>query len=74
VSADGNRQPRWKAVILYRMRDNQFVDVEHCFEEIEDLHMLIERGPHWDTLIRCTITLNRPAQSKSLTIEEAAEL
>ncbi len=74
MSAQDNQEPRWKAVILYRMAGGNFVDVDHLFEEIEDLHTLIERGPHWDTLIRCTVTLNRPAERKNLTIEEAALL
>jgi hypothetical protein len=65
---------RWKAIILYRMDGDQFVDVEHFFEEIEELHDLIERGPHWDTLIRCTVTLNRAAEDAGLTLEKAAEL
>lgn len=64
---------RWKAVILYRMEDGQFVDVEHYFEEIAELDDLIERGPHWDTLIRCTVTLNRPARDARLTLEKAAD-
>lgn len=74
MNANDNSQPRWKAVILYRMDGGNFVDVEHLFEEIEDLDVLIERGPHWDTLIRCTVTLNCPAESKTLTLEEAAQL
>ncbi|MGY2995476.1 hypothetical protein [Mesorhizobium sp. URHB0026] len=74
MSANDNHQPRWKAVILYRMEAGNFVDVEHLFEEIEDLHELIERGPHWDTIIRCTVTLNRPAERKDLTLEAAQQL
>ena len=66
-----NQEPRWKAVILYRMDGGNFVDVEHLFEEIEELDTLIERGPHWDTLIRCTVTINRPSERKNLTVEEA---
>lgn len=66
------RPLRWKAVVLYRMDGGQFVDVEHFFEEIAELDDLIERGPHWDTLIRCTITLNRPARDARLTLEKAA--
>jgi hypothetical protein len=69
-----NKEPRWKAVILYRMLGGAFVDIEHFFEEIHELGNFIERGPHWDTLIRCTITLNRPAENKYLTIEEAEQL
>jgi hypothetical protein len=69
-----NLKPRWKAVILYRMANDKFVDVEHQFEEIHELDGLIERGPHWDTIVSCTVTLNRPAENARLTIEEAARL
>jgi hypothetical protein len=64
---------RWKAVCVYRT-GNGPVDIDHLFEEIADLHDLIERGPHWDTLISCTITLNRPAEDDALTVEKAERL
>lgn len=49
---------RWKAVIEYRT-DEGPKSVEHYFEEISDLHLIIEHGPDWNVLIRCTVTLNR---------------
>lgn len=49
---------RWKAVIEYRTEEGP-QSVEHFFEEIADLHLIIEHGPDWNLLIRCTITLNR---------------
>src|SRR5690606_23096469 len=49
---------RWKAVIEYRTAEGP-MSVEHHFEEISDLHPVIEHGPDWNVLIRCTITLNR---------------
>jgi hypothetical protein len=49
---------RWKAVIEYRT-DEGSQSVEHYFEEISDLHLIIEHGPDWNFLIRCTVTLNR---------------
>lgn len=49
---------RWKAVIEYRT-DGGPQTVEHYFEEISDLHLIIEHGPDWNNLIRCTVTLNR---------------
>lgn len=49
---------RWKAVIEYRT-DEGSRSVEHFFEEISDLHLIIEHGPDWNSLIRCTVTLNR---------------
>lgn len=50
---------RWKAVIDYSV-DEGPKSVEHYFEEISDLHLIIEHGPNWNFLIRCTVTLNRP--------------
>src|SRR5690606_33017380 len=49
---------RWKAVIEYRLPEGS-ERVEHYFEEISDLHLIIEHGPDWNLLIRCTVTLNR---------------
>ena len=49
---------RWKAVIEYRT-DEGPKSIEHYFEEISDLHLIIEHGPDWNFLVRCTITLNR---------------
>lgn len=49
---------RWKAMIEYRTADGAQC-VEHYFEEISDLHLIIEHGPDWNFLIRCTVTLNR---------------
>lgn len=49
---------RWKAVIEYR-GDGEPQIVEHYFEEISELHLIIERGPEWNRLVRCTVTLNR---------------
>lgn len=72
MSATLKHGARWKAVCIYRT-DHGMIDVEHLFEEISDLHDLVERGPHWDTLIRCTITLNRPIEL-GLTVEQAAAL
>lgn len=50
---------RWRAVIQYRTEEGPKT-VEHYFEEISDLHLIIEHGPDWNFLIRCTVTLNRP--------------
>ena len=50
---------RWKAVIEYLHQDDGMEQVEHFFEEISDLHHIIEHGPDWNLLIRCTVTLNR---------------
>lgn len=49
---------RWKAVVEY-LADGGPQSVTHYFEEISDLHPIIEHGPDWRRLIRCTVTLNR---------------
>ena len=64
---------RWKAVCIYRSEIGQ-IDVEHYFEELAELDTLIECGPHWDTLVSCTVAINRPAEYASLTIERALEI
>lgn len=52
-------EKRWKAVVEYRT-DSGPNSVEHYLEEISELHLIIEHGPDWNSLIRCTVTLNRP--------------
>ncbi|SFO34736.1 hypothetical protein SAMN03159463_01705 [Mesorhizobium sp. NFR06] len=52
-------EKRWKAIIEYRTEDGPR-SVEHYFEEISELHLIIEHGPDWNFLVRCTVTLNRP--------------
>ena len=54
---------RWKAVLEYRARGGQ-QSVEHFFEEISELHLIVELSPDWNRLIRCTVTLNRPDTCK----------
>ena len=51
-------ETRWKAVVDYQTDDGPR-SIEHYFEEISDLHLIIEHGPDWNRLIRCTLTLNR---------------
>jgi hypothetical protein len=50
---------RWRAIIVYRTNDGQ-QQGEHFFEEISDLHTIIEHGPDWNLLVYCVVTLNRP--------------
>lgn len=63
---------RWKAVATYRTEHGN-VDVEHSFEELEELHDLIERGPDWNALVNIVITLADPAYP-GLTVEAAAAM
>lgn len=52
----GNK--RWKAVIEYNSANGP-IETTHYLEELIELHMLMERGPDWNTLEKCTLTLNR---------------
>jgi hypothetical protein len=62
---------RWKVIIEYRT-DTGRLTVEHLLEEISELHQVIEKGPDWNTLIRCTVTLNRPDGGTEQTSSEDA--
>jgi len=69
MSNDNIPDFRWRAVIEYRT-NNGVIDVEHFFEEIEELHDIIEHGPSWDAMVKCVITIARPAYGGE-TIESA---
>ena len=62
---------RWIAEIVYRTKSGP-VDVQHHFEEISDLHDIVELGPDWNTIISVTVRLN-PIRSEfdGDTVEEA---
>lgn len=65
---------RWKAVLTYRTADGISART-HFFEEILELHDIIEKGPHWSCLVDCIVLLNRTSAGVAgLTIEEAYEL
>lgn len=64
---------RWKAVVYYRT-DAGIVDVTHEIEELDELHYLVERGPHWDTIDHIRIDLARPAEAARMTVEQAAQV
>jgi hypothetical protein len=63
---------RWRLVAHYRV-DAGLVDVEHNIGELAELHMLIERGPHWDTIERIEITRINPIHP-GLTVEQSEDL
>jgi hypothetical protein len=64
---------RWLAVIVYRT-DAGLNPVAHDLEEIADLHELVERGPHWDTIDEIVIQRINHSTAASLTVEGAAKL
>lgn len=66
------RAPRWTATIFYRSTVG-ILDVVHDLFEVEELHDLVEAGPHWDAIQRIEIVRNA-AEFPTLTIEEAEQL
>jgi hypothetical protein len=50
---------RWHVEIDYRSQVHGILTIEHDIEEIEELHMLVERGPDWNTIQQIRITLAR---------------
>jgi hypothetical protein len=49
---------RWRAVVYYRTQMG-VVDVEHYFEELHDLHELVEQGPDCNTIKRIEVSPRR---------------
>ena len=64
---------RWQAIIWYRT-ETGLVDVTHDLEEIEDLHDLVEAGPHFDTIENVSIFRVGHLDGERLTVERAATL
>ncbi|NVN02171.1 MULTISPECIES: hypothetical protein [Asaia] len=59
---------RWVARVIYRT-ESGLVDVQHDMEELEELHYLVERGPHWDAIEKIEIRRAIPA-GELITVEE----
>lgn len=64
---------RWLAEITYNT-DSGTVLVPHDLAEVADLHDLVERGPHWDTIAVIQIFRVDHNTAFDLTVEEAAKL
>lgn len=60
---------RWHAVVTYRTKNGPN-PVEHDLAELADLHNLVERGPHWDTIEEIKIT-RITSEDPAMTVEEA---
>ena len=48
---------RWIAIVTYRSTSGP-IEVDHHFEELEELHALIERGPDWNTIDTIVVRSN----------------
>lgn len=55
--------------------ESGLTEVNHYFEQLEDLHDIIERGPNWNTIETIVIRLNpRRAAYPNDTVVQAARL
>lgn len=55
--SDSTPPHRWMAEIYYHDAPMEIV----TFEELEELHDIVERGPDWNTIDRIVVSLNRTA-------------
>ncbi len=62
------RIPRWKATIVYST-DAGPNEVVHDIEEIDELQLIVERGPDWNSIIKIEIVLQD--RWYDVTVEEA---
>ena len=70
--ADERVHLRWLAVVTYRGEAGP-IEVDYQFEELEELHTLIERGPHFDTIVSIVVTFNPERAEYPDDTVEAAE-
>lgn len=61
----------WRATIEY-LAESGPVDVEYFFDDIVELPDIIERGPHYHSIIKCTVV--PVLTGRRLTVEAATEL
>lgn len=63
---------RWAATVWYRGDEGLAAMFCH-FEELEELHDIVERGPDWNCIEKIEVRLAR-ATHPGLTVEQAARL
>jgi hypothetical protein len=61
---------RWLAIVKYRTNAG-VNEVDHQFEELFELHDLIERGPDWNCVESIHIQLNPRRKAYNDTVEQA---
>jgi hypothetical protein len=64
---------RWQVKIYYRT-DLLTREEDRILDEVRDLHDIIERGPHWDTIEKIEIFRINHVTSKTLTVEQAEQM
>jgi hypothetical protein len=63
---------RWHACINYRTA-GPVLDVHHDFEELDELHDLVERGPDWNAIESIVVTLARTTGRLTLEASDGVE-
>lgn len=63
---------RWGVTLFYQSAGDYLLREVHQIVELADLHDIVERGPHWDTIFR--IEIERLNLAKPLTMQEAEKL
>lgn len=67
--------PRWAVIITYRSAVHGHLKHLEYVEELEEVAELVERGPHWDTIVDVRIARNfQDGENAALTVEESLEL
>ena len=64
---------RWRVCVTYRTEEG-YAEVETDLEELEDLHDLVETGPHFDTVVGIRVIRINHVDDEFLTIERAERL
>jgi hypothetical protein len=60
--------PRWIATVIYRTNAGT-VDVEFPIDELDELPGIIERGPHWKTIVMINVELIDQSGPMQLTLQ-----
>lgn len=63
--------PRWIASLQYRFEEG-VAGITVGFEEWEHLAEVVERGPHWDSIVEITVKRLRDVD-ETMTVERGAE-
>ncbi len=65
--------PNWSAVVTYRTDAGPMV-IARTMAELDELYDVIERGPHFDTVMDIHITRINHCTSPTLTVEQAEQM
>lgn len=64
---------KWAVVVVYRSDKLGKIDVHHTLKELFELHDIIEKGPHFDTILEIKIHRYHPFVPE-LSLEKAKQL